>query len=61
MLDGGLRLRVSLFTGLILLQDGACICQIIMPDLPGEVEQSRDHNLQREFADLKFSLQEVVC
>ena len=29
-----------------------------MPDLPGEVEQSRDHYLQREFADLKFSLQE---
>ena len=41
--------------------DGTRICRIIMPDLPGEVEQSRDHNLQREFADLKFSLQEVVC
>ena len=31
-----------------------------MPDLPGEVEQSRDHYFQRNLADFKFSLQEVV-
>ena len=31
-----------------------------MPDLPGEVEQSRDHYFQCKLADFKFLLQEVV-